>query len=431
MDYNPRRTAGVVIALVAITIIAIVLLTNLNTIKRRLGLSPNSSVSSIQKEETAASLKYADEHGFVRLGDKTDAWKTDETFFDSEEASLAARMLERMKTLSIKTVGVEKTIRVQIVDYEGNLKADETFKVNLKGPDGFEKDYTDYDRDGFVVITDLVPGTYDVSLLPIEGYNVPDSPTKTSVLEFVEYVCVEDILLLVKQESTVKKETADKMELSAVDSQDSKLLNSIDFAPNAVYGIDISSNNGEVDWDKVYKTGIRCVMLRAGYRGAQNGELIEDELFIQNAKAAERAGLDVGAYFFSQAVTEMEAVEEASALLKLAEEVKTDYPLMIRLDRAGGTSRADEISKETRTQVMEAFCTTVKNAGYEPGVYSSLNWFKTNLDVKKASGYVVWLSSLKKDPPQVDYYYSMWQYSNKGKIAGVNGNVSLSLKYND
>lgn len=153
-----------------------------------------------------------------------------------------------------------------------------------------------------------------------------------------------------------------------------------------------------------------------------------DESFDQYATLANRAGLDVGAYFFSQAVNEKEAVEEASAVYACCREKNICYPICIRIDQAGGLGRADSLDRETRTKIAKAFLETAKGFGYEPCVYATSNWLKTNLDMKKLSGYRIWMAQFNANPVE-DIYYDMWQYSSKGKVPGIDGEVSLSKSF--
>ena len=140
------------------------------------------------------------------------------------------------------------------------------------------------------------------------------------------------------------------------------------------------------------------------------------------------AGLKVGVYFFTQAVNEVEAVEEASMVLALCEGYNLEYPVIIDSEGAGGEGRADSLDVETRTKVCAAFCETIKNAGYEAGVYASRSWFNANLNVKELDKYRIWLAEYRSTP-LYSGYYDMWQYTSKGQIDGIEGNVDLNISY--
>ena len=158
------------------------------------------------------------------------------------------------------------------------------------------------------------------------------------------------------------------------------------------------------------------------------GSLVVDPYFAANMKGATASGIPVGVYFFTQAVNEVEAVEEASAVLELIREYRLDYPVFIDTEGAGGDGRADGLDPQTRTLVCEAFCRTVVNAGYSAGVYASRNWYNNNLYVNQLENYYIWLAEYRSAPLYQGYYH-MWQYTSKGSIDGISGNVDISISY--
>ena len=193
-----------------------------------------------------------------------------------------------------------------------------------------------------------------------------------------------------------------------------------------VMGIDISKHNGTVDWNAVKNAGVEFVILRCGYRGSVSGVLVEDEKFRTNIKGATAAGLKVGIYFFSQAVNEMEAVEEASLTLSLIKGHKISYPVYIDVEAANG--RADGLSAAERTKVVKAFCETVRDSGYTAGVYSNKNWFAEKMDTGAFGNYRIWLAQYTESPTYTGRY-EMWQYSSRGTIPGIKGDVDLNICY--
>lgn len=193
-----------------------------------------------------------------------------------------------------------------------------------------------------------------------------------------------------------------------------------------VMGIDISKHNGTVDWNAVKNAGVEFVILRCGYRGSASGVLVEDEKFRTNIKGATAAGLKVGIYFFSQAVNEMEAVEEASLTLSLIKGHKISYPVYIDVEAANG--RADGLSAAERTKVVKAFCETVRDSGYTAGVYSNKNWFAEKMDTGAFGNYRIWLAQYTESPTYTGHY-EMWQYSSRGTIPGIKGDVDLNICY--
>ncbi len=194
-----------------------------------------------------------------------------------------------------------------------------------------------------------------------------------------------------------------------------------------VLGIDVSKWQGSIDWNAVKNSGVSFVIIRCGYRGSSSGSLIKDPMFESNIKGATNAGLKVGLYFFSQAVSEKEAVEEASMAIALAQNYKISYPIFIDTEWTSG-GRANSISKETRTAVCKAFCETIKSAGYTPGVYACKSWYQDSLNVSSLNGYKIWLAQYASQPTYSNRY-DMWQYTDKGKVNGITTNVDMNISY--
>lgn len=192
-------------------------------------------------------------------------------------------------------------------------------------------------------------------------------------------------------------------------------------------GIDVSKWQSSVDWNAVKNSGISFVIVRCGYRGSSTGVLVQDPKFASYASGASKAGLKVGLYFFTQAVNEVEAVEEASMCISLAKNYSISYPIFIDTERVSN-GRANKIDKATRTAVCKAFCETIKSAGYTPGVYASKSWFNDNLNVSSLNNYKIWLAQYASTPTYANKY-DMWQYTEKGKISGIKENVDLNISY--
>jgi len=198
---------------------------------------------------------------------------------------------------------------------------------------------------------------------------------------------------------------------------------------SGILGIDVSKWNGNINWTAVKNAGVKYVIIRVGYRGSTQGSLIEDPMFRTNIQGAKAAGLKVGLYFFTQAVTEAEAVEEASMCVNLAKTFGgVSYPIFIDTESAGGKGRADGLSKSQRTAVCRAFCQTVQNSGYTAGVYASKSWFTNKVDYNQLNGYRIWLAQYYSKATLAGRY-DLWQYTDKGSIAGVSGNVDLNMSY--
>ena len=192
-------------------------------------------------------------------------------------------------------------------------------------------------------------------------------------------------------------------------------------------GIDVSKYQGNIDWNAVAADGITFAIIRVGYRGYGSGALVEDSTFRRNIQGATAAGLMVGVYFYSQAINEAEAVEEASMVISLCQGY--GLPLGVYYDTekvAGDTGRADGISAAERTACAVAFCETIRNAGYSAGVYSYASWFYNSLNYANISKYKIWIAQYR-DSLDFNYRYDIWQYTSTGKVNGVPGGVDMNI----
>lgn len=178
-------------------------------------------------------------------------------------------------------------------------------------------------------------------------------------------------------------------------------------------GVDISRHDGKVDWQKLKQSGIEFVILRIGYRGYQSGKLTLDQNFHENIKGAQKAGLEIGVYVFSQAENKKEALEEAKLVVENLKNYKITLPVfydpeVIRDDEA----RSDYITGEQFTKNAVTFCEYVKAAGYIPGVYSNMLWEAFEFDLSKFEEYVIWYADYET-VPQTPYRFEFWQYAEK------------------
>lgn len=193
-------------------------------------------------------------------------------------------------------------------------------------------------------------------------------------------------------------------------------------------GIDVSYYQGKnINWSKVKSSGISFAFLRCGYSGTKNGSRNKDSTFQGNIKGATAAGVDVGAYYFSQAITTKEAVAEADYAVKQVQSsgCKLTLPLVIDTENIQGRASSSKLSKAKRTQVIKAFCDRVKAKGYTPMIYASTSWLNNNLDMKKLSGYKVWVAQYY-DKVTYKGKYQCWQYTSSGKVSGISGRVDMN-----
>ncbi len=193
-------------------------------------------------------------------------------------------------------------------------------------------------------------------------------------------------------------------------------------------GIDVSKWQGTIDWKAVKDAGIEFAIIRVGYRGSETGVLVEDPTFKRNIKGATEAGLKVGVYFFTQAITKAEAVEEASMALSLTSGYNLAYPIFIDTESGSGNARANGLDKATRTEIIDAFCKTVQNGGRKAGVYASKSWYNDKLNVSKLNNYYIWVAQYNTECTYTGRY-DMWQYTETGNVSGIKGNVDLNISY--
>lgn len=406
MDSKLRKTVIIAMIFSILAIVAVIVLTNFNTIMR--------------KADRLLSPAAATAQATVSENEDLSAFLQDETFFDKEEDNAIA-MTENGQRLDLLVTSVEKDLRIKVVNTLGVPVAGQEFNVDVN-----DMQYKDQDKDGIIYIGDMEAGEYYVGLNPIDGYRIPNSKIKVAVKDKVEYSVIDDISYYVKSEDEVDASIEDTEENGAKEDADGTELTSPVISEESKFGIDVSKWNKEIDWAKVKDAGVDYAIIRCGYRGASTGSLVEDPYFAANIQGATEAGVKVGLYFFTQATTEVEAVEEASMAIMLCNEYRLAYPIFIDTEGAGGNGRADELDKETRTAVCEAFCETIENAGYTSGVYASKNWFQKNVDAGRLDKYVVWLAEYKSTPTY-EGDFQMWQYTSKGSVEGIDGRVDMNI----
>ena len=196
-------------------------------------------------------------------------------------------------------------------------------------------------------------------------------------------------------------------------------------AGESLLGVDVSAWQEEIDWMQVKAAGIDFAMIRFAWRGSTEGGLYEDEWARENYTGAKEAGLQVGGYVFSQAITPEEAVEEAEFLLDMIADWELELPIVYDWEFAGG-NRTEGIDAETVTACAVAFCDTIAAAGYEAMVYfSPVADYEINLEALKAHKF--WLALWSE--LEYDYRVNMWQYTDSGSVPGINTPVDMNLLF--
>lgn len=196
-------------------------------------------------------------------------------------------------------------------------------------------------------------------------------------------------------------------------------------------GVDVSEYQGVINWEQVKNAGVEFAIIRAGYRTYGGGVITLDNSLITNIDGANAAGIDVGVYFFSQAITPEEAIEEADAVLDAVAGRTITYPIVFDWEIIyDDTARTDTITVEGLADCCVAFCERVKSAGYTPMVYQNASTSTHKLDLPRIKDYDFWLAEYT-DFPTFYYEYDMWQYTSEGTIPGIEGNVDINISFKD
>lgn len=196
-------------------------------------------------------------------------------------------------------------------------------------------------------------------------------------------------------------------------------------------GVDISKHTGAVNFSRLKATGVDYVMLRLGARGYATGQITLDDNFIENIEAAIEAELDIGIYFYSQAISEEEANEEANFVIQNLDPYKEHitYPVAYDMEKVPNDgARIDGLSREDKTTITNTFLSSIQAAGYIPMVYGNKEWLIKNIDLGKLQSYDVWLAQ-EQDIPDYPYQYAMWQYTTTGLINGIEGDANLNIGF--
>lgn len=194
-------------------------------------------------------------------------------------------------------------------------------------------------------------------------------------------------------------------------------------------GVDVSKHTGKINFTGVKAAGVDYVMIRLGSRGYSTGQISLDENFKENIEGAIEAGLEVGVYFYSQAITQDEAIQEANFVIQNLEpyRAKVKYPVAFDMEFVSNDkSRVEGLSREDKTTVTAAFLEGIKAAGYVPMIYGDKEWLIKEIDMTKLQEFDVWLSQ-EEDIPDYPYQYTMWQYSTEGVLNGITGNADLNI----
>ena len=193
-------------------------------------------------------------------------------------------------------------------------------------------------------------------------------------------------------------------------------------------GIDVSEHQGEIDWAEVRAAGFDFAFIRIGYRGYSIGEIFTDELARENLAAAKAAGFDVGVYFYAQAISTEEALEEAQWCLEFLSGESLDLPVVYDWEYVSPSARTGGVDRATLTACVKAFCEEIENNGYESMIYFNNHVSRDLLDLEAVAEYPFWLAQYRD---QMDYPHrvDLWQYTEEGTVPGIEGDVDIDLMF--
>lgn len=193
-------------------------------------------------------------------------------------------------------------------------------------------------------------------------------------------------------------------------------------------GLDVSEYQGDIDWERARAEGFDFAFIRIGYRGYSVGDIFPDDRARENLTEAKAAGFDVGVYFYAQAISVEEAREEAQWCLDFLAGERLDLPVVYDWEYVSPSARTGGMDKKTLTQCVQTFCTAIENAGYQPMVYFNNHVSRDLLNLEALAQYPFWLAQYKE---QMDYPYQVdfWQYTEKGTVPGIEGDVDIDLMF--
>lgn len=193
--------------------------------------------------------------------------------------------------------------------------------------------------------------------------------------------------------------------------------------------IDVSKFQGEIDWEKVADEGVDGAIIRVGIRGYSEGAIVPDETFEANIRGAADAGLLTGVYFFTEAISEKEAAEEADYVIQALQDKDISLPVYVDVeDVKKANCRTNSLTKEQRTKYLLTFLQKLEDAGYQAGVYGNLKSYIVMLDMEQIQDYSIWMASYST-PYYFPYHYDMLQFSESGSIDGISEKVDLNLYF--
>lgn len=195
-------------------------------------------------------------------------------------------------------------------------------------------------------------------------------------------------------------------------------------------GIDVSYHQGNIDWKLVKKAGIQFAFIRLGYCNS-DGSIVIDKKFKKNIKGASKVGIDVGCYLYSYATSVKAAKKAAQGMKRIIRPYRITYPIVFDIEDAKYQKNVSKKRKKSNTDLTLAFLKEIEAAGYYAMFYTNKNFVETFLDREALKDYDFWIAKYGSSSPKYNKPYGIWQYTNKGKIPGIKGNVDLNYSYHN
>jgi GH25 family lysozyme M1 (1,4-beta-N-acetylmuramidase) len=249
--------------------------------------------------------------------------------------------------------------------------------------------------------------------------------------EDTEVVTIDDAYLGEISIPAQKSVPRNSYDLDKLTYENGRFQYSVDGIKTGATGIDVSYYNRVYDWEAVAADGIDFVMIRLGYRGYQEGVNKVDEKFEEFYAGASAAGLDVGVYFYTQAISGDEALEEAEFVIENLVGKDITYPVCIDIEITSAEDvRANNVSGTMLNEIMETFAERIKEEGYRPMVYANKRMAYLKLDMRRVCKYDFWYAEhTDGTPPSFAYDFALWQYRTDGEVDGIEGDVDMNIAF--
>jgi GH25 family lysozyme M1 (1,4-beta-N-acetylmuramidase) len=258
-------------------------------------------------------------------------------------------------------------------------------------------------------------------------------PDYEYVSEDEDYITLDDSYLGEISLNPLPGVAKNSYDYDFLEYENGRFIYAVDGIQTSATGVDVSHYNENIDWAAVKADGVDFAMIRLGYRGYEEGIIKEDPKAIEYIESAIAAGLDVGVYFYTQAISTEEAIEEAEWVLEKIKPYELTYPVTLDIEITSAENvRANKISGSLLNDIAEVFCERIKEEGYRPMIYANKRMAYLKLDMSRLSKYDFWIAEWQdelsdKKPPDYAYDFRIWQYDTKGEVDGISTPVDLNI----